>query len=78
MCLFINKKEFDEIIKKVVPEDTIINHDSYGCIYFKNRKNNSVNERKIFEKIAKYLDLFEVTSIHIDDFNKPGVWICFK
>ena len=77
-CIFIDMDEFDEIIKKVVSDNIVVSYCLDG-IYFENKNNTEefIDEQDIYKKLAKYFDVKTITSIHIDDFDIVGVWICY-
>ena len=78
-CIFMDMNEFDEIIKKVVSENIVVSYGLIDGIYFENKNNTEefINEQDIYKKLAKYFDVKTITSIHIDDFDIVGVWICY-
>lgn len=78
-CIFMDMDEFDEIIKKVVSENIIVSYGLIDGIYFENKNNTEefINEQDIYKKLAQYFDVKTITSIHIDDFDITGVWICY-
>ena len=71
--------EFDEIIKNVISKDIIVTYGLVDGICFENKNNTEefINEQDIYKILAKYFDVKTITSIHIDDFDITGVWICY-
>lgn len=38
----------------------------------------TIPNNELFSKLAEYYDVQEITSIHIDDCDMVGIWICYK
>lgn len=76
-CIFLTEKEFKKVFTKVFGEhkegenevDVIL--DPYEGIYF-----CGISDKEVYEKLGRYFDV-NITSIHMDDADTVGVWICY-
>lgn len=74
-CLFKTIDEFEKDIKIAFNEEIKVSCD-YDGISFDNN-GEYVDFTNICKTLAVYYDVFSITSIHIDDCEYKGVWICY-
>lgn len=77
-CIFKLIDNFERNVRNAFngKVDVVINLEE---IYFKKLSTNElINERVIYRILSRYYDVSKITSIHIDDCDYTGVWICYK
>ena len=74
--IYMNLDEFNEIIEKNISEDMVVYYNAIDNIHFKNSKNETLDEKQIFKKIAKRFNVYKIIHMCIDD-NKTGVHIYY-
>ena len=81
-CIFVEFEKFKEDVSKAFEEDVLVSSD-YEGIYFEKKENTNseyydyLNFEEVLYKLEKYYDV-KISSIHIDDCDIVGVWICYK
>ena len=82
-CIFVELEKFKEDTSKALGEDVVVSVD-YEGIYFERKDDiNSeydecyLNFEEVIRKLESYYDV-TISSIHIDDCEITGVWICYK
>ena len=73
-CIFMETEEFDGIIKMIFGEEFEADFGLDGISVGSSTK--GLSEKEINEGLSGYFDTI-VTSVHIDDFDDIGVWICY-
>lgn len=79
-CIFLTSDEYECILKKLFG-DTIrveFSMDGIWVGYDGEDFLDVCEEPDIYTKLAAYFDVTEVTSVHMDDCEYVGVWICYK
>lgn len=76
-CIFLSTEEFESIFKEITKdhqpdEDVYVEFDTCDGIYF-----SDISEETVLSKLSEYFGT-TVTSIHLDQYDKTGVWICYK
>ncbi len=77
-CIFMTTDEFSKVFVDIFGEynedtnEIDIEFDTVDGIYF-----CGISNEDVYIKLSKYFDI-NITSIHIDDFDTIGVWICYK
>lgn len=74
-CIFLTLDEYEVILKKLFGNNVKMDFDSYGTYLWCEKE---IAQEEIYRKIAKYFDVKQVTSTHIDDCDVVGVWIVYK
>lgn len=74
-CIFKEYDEFKRDVAEILGDDVKISCD-YEGIYFECNEEPLYTE-EVLAGMSKYYDV-EVTSIHIDDCEVIGVWICYR
>ena len=78
-CIFMGTDEFDTIIKKLFGKTTEVEFTLEGMwIGEPNDDCCEIPFEDISEKLAEYFDVKNITSVHMDDCDEIGVWICYK
>ena len=75
-CIFLESEEFTNVIHEVLGNDVYVNFTLEGLDICTD--DNVVDIGELHEGLAKYFDVKEVTSVHIDDADFIGVWIVYK
>ena len=78
-CIVLNGNEFQEIIQKIFKRenDTLyieLTMDGIEIYY----ENEELPIEDLLQELAKYFEIKEVTSFHIDQYEYPLVWIVYK
>ena len=74
-CIFKEYDEFKRDVWEILGDDVEISCD-YDGIYFE-CDDEALYTEEVLTGMSKYYDV-EVTSIHIDDCEVIGVWICYR
>lgn len=77
-CIFITTDTFNEVLNKIYNNSISVTYDYEGITVENNKTSDTISTSDLLEKLAEYYDVTEVTSIHIDDCEYTGVWICYK
>ena len=76
-CIYVEAEDFTAIVQGLFENEHIdVTYTVEGLDICTD--NDVVDVGELFEGLAKYFDVKEVTSIHIDDFDFIGVWIVYK
>lgn len=77
-CLFLLPDEIIEVVKRAYNIVDIVAHFDMDGLWFSSRANYEwdPDDHEICERLSEYFDV-NVTSIHIDDCDVPGVWIVY-
>ena len=77
-CIFMNVDDFKEIFIDIFGEydgdtnEIDVEFNTSDGIYF-----CAISNQDVYEKLSEYFDV-KVTSVHLDDCEYLGVWICYK
>jgi uncharacterized pyridoxamine 5'-phosphate oxidase family protein len=76
-CIFMSYEEFREVFQNIfgVYDGEEIQIDveyEFDGLYF-----CGITDEQVYKEVSKYFDV-TVTSIHADDCEFLGVWICYK
>lgn len=76
-CIILDGDEFRYIVNQIIDIPVEVNYTYDGIeIYPATDTNKEITD--IETLLAKYFDVKEVTSLHIDDCDTIGVWIVYK
>ena len=76
-CIFLIEEEFDSIIRQCFGEKANVCYELDGLTFSKDEE-TAIDTDELHRTLADYFEVGEVTSIHIDDCDVIGVWICFR
>ena len=76
-CIFLTTEELEEIMGKIFDTKVIIHCSLEGAWYETPLKDLDINDDTLCAELSEYFDV-NVTSIHIDDCEYIGVWVCYK
>lgn len=82
-CIFMSSDEYDKIVKLLFGSHIEVEFSCDG-MWVGNPNADVLDEvceislDELFEKLAEYFDVKQVTSVHMDDCDEIGVWICYK
>ena len=78
-CIFMELETFTDMIEKIT--DGLLTVECEDGIYMTNSQKagdtNTWWNEDILETLSKHFDV-EVTSLHSDNYEDVGVWICYK
>lgn len=74
-CIFMETYEFDEIIRQVFGVEYVVEFSLDGMSI--GNDEFSLDNETINKELSKYFDC-NITSIHMDDCDEIGVWICYE
>lgn len=81
-CLFKTIDEFQTDIKNAFNGKLKVSCDYDGISFDSVNENDTTEDNfdnsNIYTTLAAYYDIAEITSIHTDDCDYTGVWICYK
>ena len=79
-CIFMELDDYKELINKITDGLKSVEYE-YDGIYYEDTEKAEETEtywnEDITETLSKYFDV-TVTSVHADDCEYLGVWICYK
>lgn len=75
-CIFLSVDELQNILCDIYQQNIIIHSDLDGCWYESDQDLN-IDDNDVCAELSKYFET-NVTSIHIDDCESIGVWVCYK
>ena len=79
-CIFMTLDEFDDLILELTKGLMCVEYEPDGFFYSDTEKTEEIGIRwdgDIEETLSKYFDV-TVTSVHADDCDEPGIWVCYK
>ena len=68
--------EFEQIVRTVMPGTNV--HCSLDGLSYSNPDMLDVDEDELRTKLANYFDIAEISSIHADDCETPGIWLVYN
>lgn len=77
-CIFMSSDEYERIIKEIFGQNIDVEFTLDGMIIGELDDENEIYWDEIASNLARYFDVKEVTSVHMDDIDAIGVWICYK
>lgn len=78
-CIFMETDTFDTIIKELFGKEYTVDFSLDGLSIYQNDGEDykDLDTDTLYKTLAAYFDVAEVTSIHCDDCDEIGVWICY-
>lgn len=79
-CIFIECDDYNELIFNITEGLKKVEYGMDGIYYEHTDKADETNtywNEEIIETLSKYFDV-TVTSVHADDCDYLGIWICYK
>ena len=78
-CIALTVNEFRELLDTIYKRPVSVDFDADGLyIGFLEDDDTELPIEDIHKRLAEKFDVGEVTSIHIDDFEPPLIWIVYK
>ena len=78
-CILLTLDEYKKILFKIFGgTNIIVYYDLYGLCVYRSENYDQLSTEELNNKLVKYFDVKQVTSIHIDDCDVTGVWIVYK
>lgn len=74
-CIIKTSDEFDRDIRQITNGQVTVSYEMDGISFIS--ENDDITEENIMSKLSELYRIW-VTSIHIDDCDMIGVWICYK
>lgn len=75
-CIILQEEEYSNIIKELFGKDTSVDYDIDG-IYISNDNFPNLEYDEVYKRLSSYFDV-QVTSVHMDDEDYTGIWVCYK
>ena len=77
-CIFLTQTEMENILSKILNKIVTVNVDLYGLSACTEEDDGGdIDNNYLCEILSKYFEV-NVTSIHIDDCDYVGIWVCYK
>ena len=77
-CIFMEATEYEQLIRKVLNMNIKLQVELDGIWYEdQDDKELDISNELVMNALSNYFDV-NITSIHIDDCDIIGVWICYK
>lgn len=78
-CIALTIDEFRDILSSLYERPVCVDLDMDGLVIgFSDDEGPEFSNEELYGKLAKKFDVDEVTSVHVDDFDPPLVWIVYK
>ena len=79
-CIFMETEQYTNILEEIFGPKIRVDFSMDGIWvgYDYDEYNETTEEPDVEAKLAEYFGVSEVTSIHVDDCDEIGVWICYK
>lgn len=75
--ILLSLEEFQKAVQEVAPNTTV--HCSLDGVWYETTPDTpDMEEEYLRILLARYFDVFEITSIHIDDNEYVGVWLVYE
>lgn len=75
-CIFLTVEEFECVLNEIYGQHITVHCDLDGC-WYESDKDLDICDSDICVELSRYYGV-NVTSIHVDDCDITGVWICYK
>ena len=75
-CIFLTSDDFEYALDEALGTDINVEYELDGITI--SDEDDCIDTDKVREALAKYFEVREVTSFHIDDCEEVGVWIVYK
>lgn len=75
-CIVLEVKEFDNLLHQLFGDDIETDYSLDG-LYIGYSNGDNLDTQELHDKLAEYFDVYQVTSIHIDDCDVLLVWIVY-
>lgn len=77
-CIFIEGSKFEQTVKAILGDNISVTYDYDGITFHDNdNDDDELDTAYIYSKLSEYYGI-NISSIHIDDCDIVGVWICYK
>lgn len=79
-CIFMELEEFEEVVNEVTGGLKKVSYECDGIFFEDTDKAEETEEfwnEEMTDTLSRYYDV-EVTSIHADDCEIVGIWICYR
>ena len=76
-CIFLSDNEFETIMQKSFGDDVRVEFSSDGIWVDSDSRDTIISTDEINDRLSNYYGV-TVTSVHIDDYDEVGVWVCYK
>ena len=75
-CIVVSVAEMENILEKIYGEKITV-HVSLDGLWYE-AENIDVDDESLLLDLANYFDVKQVTSVHCDDCDYVGIWICYN
>ena len=75
-CIILSSKEFEGILDELFDCAVTAEYSLDGLTLYTD--DDCIDIEELCNKLAEYFDVDRVTSVHIDDCDDIGVWICYQ
>lgn len=76
-CILLTTEELEKLMSEIFETKVIVHCSLEGAWYETPLKDLDIDDDTLCTELSKYFDV-NVTSIHIDDCEYIGVWVCYK
>lgn len=78
-CIFLTVEEYEEVLSQIFETRVTVHADLDGIWYDADKNDTDVNcDDNLHVLLADHFCVSEVTSVHADDCDYVGIWICYK
>ena len=74
-CIFLTEEEMNNILKEIYDFPVKVHFSMDGLWY---DSEEDIDDETVKQDLRDYFGVQEVTSIHIDDCDYVGIWVCYK
>ncbi|MBQ2389279.1 MAG: hypothetical protein II305_04410 [Clostridia bacterium] len=76
-CIFLTQTELENILSEKLQKTVTVNVDLYGLSVCTEEDMEDMDNGRLCDELSEYFDV-NVSSVHIDDCDIVGVWVCYK
>lgn len=76
-CIFLTQSELENILTEIEGKAITVNVSLYGLEPCDEGNQTDYDNEYLNSVLSEYFDV-EVTSVHCDDCEMTGIWICYK
>jgi hypothetical protein len=74
-AIIMSSEEYEQTVSEALGKEIAVHFEMDG-LWYETKTEDEVEDEDIKKGLSEYFDV-QVTSIHIDDCEESGVWICF-
>lgn len=74
-CIFLTEEQMNDILTEIYKVPVKVKFSVDGLWY---DSKEDIDDETLMKDLRDYFEVKDVTSIHIDDCDIVGIWVCYK